>query len=80
MLRRRRLQRKLLRWTLGLIALGIVYIAAVDNHFNPREKAQANRIISPWDVSNAPKPFLSPSSIKVKPLLYKPRLRHQDIE
>ncbi len=72
MLRRRRLQRKLLSWSLGLTALGIFYVCAVDNRINPKKKEEANRITSPWDISNAPKAFLSQKSIKVKPLLYQP--------
>jgi len=67
MLARRRMIEKLRSWSLILTTLAVGFAVMTGSLRGSAKKVQANRIISPWDISAAPPQFLSRCQIKITP-------------
>lgn len=66
MLLRRRILGRILWCTVLLTLLGVAYVMFTGNRDQEAEKLEANRITSPWDLSDAPPPYIDRSQVKVK--------------
>lgn len=67
MLARRRMIGRVLWWGLLWTAAAVGYVNVKESLPTNSGKVRANTIVSPWDVSAAPPPFVKRHQIRMKP-------------